>query len=274
MTSRASPRIWPSSVASRRPFAAQLEVDARYAAYVDRQDADVAALRKDEDVLVPADLDFTRHRRALDRGAAEALRHRPATLAQAGRIDGMTPAALMLLLAHLKTAPGAAPHECRRTGWTPMPPIQSPNEFREAFGVSRETMDRLELYERLARAVAEDHQPRRAEHAGARLAPAFRRLAPSSSALARSDARTLARPRRPAPAFRAWCWRSCLRSGDGSLRGDARRKRHAGSARSCARSPDRPGSPVDIRNARIENSATQARVGRCRRGLGARACAT
>jgi tRNA uridine 5-carboxymethylaminomethyl modification enzyme len=62
----------------------------------------VAALRKDEALQIPAGFDFgalpglsTEVRQKLDR-------QRPATLAQAGRIDGITPAALLLLLAHLK----------------------------------------------------------------------------------------------------------------------------------------------------------------------------
>ena len=94
-----------SSARSRPRIAAQLEVDARYASYVDRQEADVDAFRKEESVRIPADFDYaglaglsTEVRQKL-----EALR--PATLAQAGRMEGMTPAALMLLLAHLRKEP-------------------------------------------------------------------------------------------------------------------------------------------------------------------------
>src|SRR5262249_18818394 len=48
--------IWPELGRIRRQIASQLEVDARYAAYVERQQADVAALRKDESVRIPDDL--------------------------------------------------------------------------------------------------------------------------------------------------------------------------------------------------------------------------
>ncbi len=97
--------IWPriGDIAPR--IAAQVAVDARYAAYVRRQDLDVEALRKDEALSIPVSFDFgalpglsTEVRQKLER-------HRPGTLAQAARIDGITPAALLLLLAHLKSPP-------------------------------------------------------------------------------------------------------------------------------------------------------------------------
>ena len=81
---------------------AQTEIDARYASYVRRQDSDVAALRKDEAIAIPAAFDYA----ALPGLKAELKQkleaQRPATLAQAGRIEGMTPAALMLVLAAVK----------------------------------------------------------------------------------------------------------------------------------------------------------------------------
>ncbi|MGQ0674197.1 MAG: tRNA uridine-5-carboxymethylaminomethyl(34) synthesis enzyme MnmG [Hyphomicrobium sp.] len=97
--------IWPELASLTPSIAAQIEVDARYASYVRRQDADVEAMRKDESIAIPAGFDFatvpslsTEVRQKLDR-------HRPATLAQAARIDGMTPAALTLVLAMLRKAP-------------------------------------------------------------------------------------------------------------------------------------------------------------------------
>ncbi len=98
--------IWPAAGSIAPAIAAQLQVDASYAAYVDRQEADVVAFRKEESVRIPPDFDFgavtslsTEIRQRLEKV-------RPATLAQAGRMEGMTPAALMLLLAHLRKAPG------------------------------------------------------------------------------------------------------------------------------------------------------------------------
>lgn len=77
---------------------AQVAVDARYAPYVDRQAQDIAALRRDEALAIPADLAYSDLP-----GLSTELRQkletvRPATLGQAGRIEGMTPAALTLVM--------------------------------------------------------------------------------------------------------------------------------------------------------------------------------
>ncbi|MGD9801917.1 MAG: tRNA uridine-5-carboxymethylaminomethyl(34) synthesis enzyme MnmG [Hyphomicrobiaceae bacterium] len=94
--------VWPELAAIAPATAAQLETDARYASYVERQNEDVAALRRDEATPIPAELDFT----ALPGLSAEIrqklMNRRPGTLAEASRMDGMTPAALFLLLAHAK----------------------------------------------------------------------------------------------------------------------------------------------------------------------------
>ncbi len=97
-------RIWPEIAALEPKIANQLAIDARYAAYVDRQTEDVAMLRRDEGARIPPDFDY----RALPGLSVELqqklARHQPATLAQAAKIDGITPAALMLILAHAKKA--------------------------------------------------------------------------------------------------------------------------------------------------------------------------
>ena len=99
--------VWPELDRIAPAIAAQLEVDARYAVYLKRQEADIAAFRRDEGVAIP---------RAFDYGAVAGLsnevrekleRFRPTTLGQAARIDGITPAALMLVLASVKKAPAA-----------------------------------------------------------------------------------------------------------------------------------------------------------------------
>jgi tRNA uridine 5-carboxymethylaminomethyl modification enzyme len=80
----------------------QLEREALYANYIARQEKDVAALKRDEAQSIPANFDFS----AVDGLSAELRTKlgaaRPSTLAQAGRIDGMTPAAMALLLARLR----------------------------------------------------------------------------------------------------------------------------------------------------------------------------
>ena len=81
---------------------AQVEIQARYAGYIDRQQAEIDKTRAHEATALPRDLDF-----AAVSGLSNELRGkledvRPATLGQASRIPGMTPAAISLLLVHLK----------------------------------------------------------------------------------------------------------------------------------------------------------------------------
>jgi tRNA uridine 5-carboxymethylaminomethyl modification enzyme len=100
-------QIWPELRSINQSIAAQITANARYSVYVKRQELDIAAYRKDEGIAIPKDFTFS----ALP-GLSTELRHklerdRPETLGKAARLDGMTPAALMLLLAHLKKGPAA-----------------------------------------------------------------------------------------------------------------------------------------------------------------------
>jgi tRNA uridine 5-carboxymethylaminomethyl modification enzyme len=95
-------RIWPQLAQLPARIGEQLETDAKYAVYLERQAADVAAYRRDESLVLPADLDY-----AGLPGLSTELRQkfetvRPQTVGQAGRIDGVTPAALTLLAAHVR----------------------------------------------------------------------------------------------------------------------------------------------------------------------------
>jgi tRNA uridine 5-carboxymethylaminomethyl modification enzyme len=94
--------IWPQLGEIGPKIAEQLEIEAKYAVYFDRQAADIAAYRRDESFELPESLDY---------GTLPGLSHeirqklqsrRPRTIGQAGRIDGMTPAALTLLVAHVR----------------------------------------------------------------------------------------------------------------------------------------------------------------------------
>jgi tRNA uridine 5-carboxymethylaminomethyl modification enzyme len=96
--------VWPEIDRIVPKIAAQLEVDARYAAYLRRQDEDVAQLKRDEAVRIPDDFDYASLPSLSAEIRQKLVRHRPATIAQAGRIEGMTPAALLTLLARLKAA--------------------------------------------------------------------------------------------------------------------------------------------------------------------------
>ena len=98
--------IWPELRRLDRFAREQIEIEAKYAVYLERQAADIARVRRDESIAIPADIDLA----ALP-GLSNEIREklgacRPSTLAQAARIDGMTPAALALLLAEVKRGGG------------------------------------------------------------------------------------------------------------------------------------------------------------------------
>ena len=80
----------------------QLEVQARYAGYIDRQREEIERLRNHEETALPADIAYDSVR-GLSTEARQVLeRHRPATVGQAARIPGITPTAVSLLLVHVK----------------------------------------------------------------------------------------------------------------------------------------------------------------------------
>ncbi|MBI1391438.1 MAG: tRNA uridine-5-carboxymethylaminomethyl(34) synthesis enzyme MnmG [Alphaproteobacteria bacterium] len=94
--------IWPAFADFDPTVIEQLEIDAIYAGYVDRQEADIVAFRKDESLALPKDIPYER----MD-GLSTEIRLRlsdirPQTLGQAGRIEGVTPAALAVILAWVK----------------------------------------------------------------------------------------------------------------------------------------------------------------------------
>jgi len=82
--------------------AEQLEIQAKYAGYIERQQAEIERQRRNESLFLPADLDYANVRGLSSEVREKLLRHRPETLAQASRIPGVTPAAISLLLIHLK----------------------------------------------------------------------------------------------------------------------------------------------------------------------------
>ena len=96
--------VWPEIGAIEGVIADQLVIDARYASYVDRQSEDVAMLRRDEAVRIPQDFVYADLPGLSVELQHKLERHRPLTLAAAGQIDGITPSALMLVLAHVKKA--------------------------------------------------------------------------------------------------------------------------------------------------------------------------
>ena len=94
-------RIWPELAAIEPSIAIHLEIDAKYDVYLKRQIADVDAFRRDEG-LVLADIDYSEVPGLSNEARAKLIAARPWTVGQAGRIDGMTPAALGILAAYLR----------------------------------------------------------------------------------------------------------------------------------------------------------------------------
>ncbi|MEQ1490717.1 MAG: tRNA uridine-5-carboxymethylaminomethyl(34) synthesis enzyme MnmG [Terricaulis sp.] len=94
--------IWPELNALGRQAREQLEIDALYSGYLERQALDVEAFKRDEDLRISPDLDYAAVG-GLSNEVREKLRNaRPVTLGQASRIEGVTPGALTALLAHVK----------------------------------------------------------------------------------------------------------------------------------------------------------------------------
>jgi tRNA uridine 5-carboxymethylaminomethyl modification enzyme len=94
--------IWPELGGIQADAIEQLEVDAQYAGYMDRQEADIVAFRRDETLRLPADVDYGVIAGLSNEAKLKLENIRPATLGQAARIDGVTPAALTLVLAHVR----------------------------------------------------------------------------------------------------------------------------------------------------------------------------
>jgi tRNA uridine 5-carboxymethylaminomethyl modification enzyme len=100
-------QIWPQLDAIRPDIAEQVEIDARYAGYIQRQEADIKAFRRDEALLLPHDLDYKTVGSLSNEMCLKLSKFRPETLGAAARIPGITPAALVALLRHVKRKPKA-----------------------------------------------------------------------------------------------------------------------------------------------------------------------
>ncbi len=100
--------IWPEAGALRPDVAEQLEIEALYSGYLERQEADILAFKKDESLRLPADLPYGEIKGLSHEVRLKLLETRPATLGQAGRVEGVTPAALAVLLSWIKKNERAA----------------------------------------------------------------------------------------------------------------------------------------------------------------------
>ena len=98
------------SAESDLQVAREAEIQAKYAGYIDRQHVEIERQRRYEELTLPGDFDYAQVH-GLSREVSEKLtRNRPQTLGQAGRIPGVTPAAISLLLVHLKRGRSRSRH--------------------------------------------------------------------------------------------------------------------------------------------------------------------
>ncbi|HMK69388.1 MAG TPA: tRNA uridine-5-carboxymethylaminomethyl(34) synthesis enzyme MnmG [Xanthobacteraceae bacterium] len=106
-------RIWPAFAELDAKVAEQVEIDAKYEVYLSRQAADVESYRRDESLVLSDDINYAALAGLSNEVRHKLQTHRPRTIGHASRIDGITPAALTLLVAHMrrqerKTSRGAA----------------------------------------------------------------------------------------------------------------------------------------------------------------------
>ncbi len=99
---RSASRIWPELGLLPPPVAQQIETDAKYAVYLERQAADVAAYRRDDALQLPDDLDYEQIQGLSTEVRQKLQTARPRTIGQAARLDGITPAGLTLLAARIR----------------------------------------------------------------------------------------------------------------------------------------------------------------------------
>ena len=96
-------QIWPELSTLRPDVSEQLSIEARYRSYLQRQDADIRAYRREEALELPIELDYTSIGSLSMEVCQKLATAKPATLAAASRIPGITPAALTALLGYVKT---------------------------------------------------------------------------------------------------------------------------------------------------------------------------
>ncbi len=99
-------RIWPQLGDLKPNIAEQIEIDAKYDVYLSRQNADIEAYRRDEGFALPESLDYAAMPGLSNEAKQKLIKHQPRTIGHAAKIDGITPAALTLLVAHVKRGRG------------------------------------------------------------------------------------------------------------------------------------------------------------------------
>ena len=95
-------KIWPELSFISREIDEQLETNAHYKGYLKRQNADILAFKRDENLKIPENLDYDQFSGLSNEVKSKFKQIKPKTMRQALRIDGITPAAVFILLSHLK----------------------------------------------------------------------------------------------------------------------------------------------------------------------------
>ncbi len=94
--------IWKEIPKSTKSEEEQIEISAHYSGYLEKQEADIIAFRKDENLIIPIGIDYSKLSGLSNEVKSKFKLIRPKTLGQALRIDGITPAAAYILLSHVK----------------------------------------------------------------------------------------------------------------------------------------------------------------------------
>ena len=94
--------IWPEIPKFTKEIDDQLEINAHYKGYLIKQKADILAFTKDENLIIPENINYSELSGLSNEVKAKFQEIRPKTLGQALRIDGITPAAVYILLSHVK----------------------------------------------------------------------------------------------------------------------------------------------------------------------------
>jgi tRNA uridine 5-carboxymethylaminomethyl modification enzyme len=95
-------RVWPELQGEDPKIASAVEIDCLYHVYLERQLADVAGVKAEEDRVIPAGFDYSSLAGLSNELKSKLAAQRPLNVAQASRLEGMTPAAVALLVAHLR----------------------------------------------------------------------------------------------------------------------------------------------------------------------------
>ncbi len=94
--------IWNNIPKASKDEEEQIEISAHYSGYLEKQDADIIAFRRDENLIIPKDIDYSKLSGLSNEVKSKFKLIKPKTLGQALRIDGVTPAAAYILLSHVK----------------------------------------------------------------------------------------------------------------------------------------------------------------------------